>query len=145
MKTQFNTQLGFKLVAVNAIIERMLVCYSIPENAKRIVLSFRCSNFYIDKQGIQPVEIQIEREKIHDPWRIRFVATFDYPMPEAESLEVALYFNFHFGWFYQPDIQRCELARPEVRSLFHSWVTAFVTHIQHGRFDVQLITLVKSF
>jgi hypothetical protein len=76
---------------------------------------------------------------------VRFIASFDYPTPEAESVDVVLYFNFKHQWFYQPDIQRCELNRPEVQSLFISWLKAFTNHLKASQFDTQTLTIVSRF
>lgn len=133
------------LEPIKKFIALTLDQYAIPSNAKRLALNFKCSQFYINKRGIQPVEIQIERTDENAGWEIRFVATFDYPTLNSESLDVSLYFNFHFGWFYHPDIKRCELDRPEVTGLFHSWLIAFLQHVRQNSFDIQVLTLVKAF
>nr|WP_257970593.1 DUF2787 domain-containing protein [Vibrio parahaemolyticus] len=85
------------LEPINKFIALTLDQYAIPSNAKRLALNFKCSQFYIDKRGIQPVEIQIERTDENAGWEIRFVATFDYPTLNSESLDVSLYFNFISG------------------------------------------------
>lgn len=143
MTTQNSVLLSADLI--QTVVTRTLACYTIPVHIKRIAINFKCSQFYIDKQGIQPVEIQIERASIKDCWEIRLIATFDYPTQESKNLDVSLYFNFHFGWFYQPDIERCELDRPEVKALFQTWLSAFLKHFQQGCFDIQVVTTVKSF
>ncbi|EOA9034939.1 DUF2787 family protein [Vibrio harveyi] len=143
MNTQISPLLSVE--PIQAVIKQTLACYTIPRDIKRIAINFKCSQFYINKQGIQPIEIQLERTNAEDSWEIRFIATFDYPTQESKNLDVSLYFNFHFGWFYQPDIERCELDRPEVKALFETWLNAFLKHLQQGHFDIRVVTAVKTF
>ncbi|MHA7228433.1 DUF2787 family protein [Vibrio campbellii] len=102
---------AFQLASLHQLTELILSSYPIPEDSKRVVLNFKVSSFYTERCGIQPVEIQLERATPDSPWELRFIATFDYPDEKAESVDVALYFNFKYRWFYQPDIERCELFR----------------------------------
>ena len=112
---------NFKLDLFHQLIELLIEQYDIPTETKRVALNLKVASFYRNRSGIQPIEVQLERANSNEPWEVRFIASFDYPTPEAESVDVALYFNFKHQWFYQPDIQRCELNRPEVQSLFISW------------------------
>ncbi|WP_409994459.1 DUF2787 family protein [Vibrio sp. T20] len=68
---------------------------------------------------------------------MRFIASFDYPTPEAESVEVSLYFNSKHQWFYQPGIQRSELNMTEVQSLFISRLFVFTNHLKASQFDTR--------
>ncbi|EGX7689040.1 TPA: DUF2787 family protein [Vibrio parahaemolyticus] len=85
------------LEPINKFIALTPIQYAIPYNTKRLALNFKCSQFYIDKRGILPVKIHIESTDENAGWEIRFVATFEYPTLNSESLDVSLYFNFHFG------------------------------------------------
>ncbi|PMM58959.1 DUF2787 family protein [Vibrio lentus] len=136
---------NFKLDLFHQLVEVLIEQYDIPTETKRVALNLKVASFYRNRSGIQPIETQIERGSSKEPWEVRFVASFDYPTPEAESVEVALYFNFKYQWFYQPDIQRCELNRPEVQSLFVSWLKAFTDHLKTSQFDTQTLTVVSQF
>lgn len=136
---------AFQLASLHQLTELILSCYHIPEDSKRVVLNFKVSSFYTERCGIQPVEIQLERATPDSPWELRFIATFDYPDEQAESVDVALYFNFKYRWFYQPDIERCELFRPEVIALFISWLKAFIGHLQDNQFDTQTVKVISRF
>jgi len=136
---------AFQLASLHQLTEFILSCYQIPEDSKRVVLNFKVSSFYTERCGIQPVEIQLERATPGSPWELRFIATFDYPDEKAESVDVALYFNFKYRWFYQPDIERCELFRPEVIALFIAWLKAFIGHLQDNQFDTQTLKVVSRF
>ncbi|WP_154203340.1 DUF2787 family protein [Vibrio harveyi] len=136
---------AFQLASLHQLTELILSCYHIPEDSKRVVLNFKVSSFYTERCGIQPVEIQLERATPDSPWELRFIATFDYPDEQAESVDVALYFNFKYRWFYQPDIERCELFRPEVIALFIAWLKAFIGHLQDNQFDTQTLKVVSRF
>lgn len=133
------------LTALHQLLELLLTQFSIPSNAKRIAFNFRDTSYYTLRQGFQPVEVQLERNCLATEWQIRFIATFDYPDEQAAELDVALYFNFKYQWFYQPDIKRCELARPEVLSLFKSWQTAFVRSLKEAKFNEQTLSIVSLF
>lgn len=58
-------------------------------------------------------------------------------------MEVELYFNFLRGWFYQPDIERCELHQRQVTNLYQSYERSFLKQIQQGSFDDIQATLVN--
>ncbi|TOD30836.1 hypothetical protein CGJ66_22560 [Vibrio parahaemolyticus] len=133
------------LAEIHQLTTKQLQKATIESTAKRITLNFRNSAFYRNRAGIQPVEIRLERISKQSPWEIRFIATFDYPDHQASGLDVALYFNFRHRWFYQPDIERCELHRPEVADLFHSWQQAFLRHLSQGRFDSITLTTASHF
>ncbi|NOI25379.1 DUF2787 family protein [Vibrio mediterranei] len=136
---------NFKLDQFHQLVELLINQYDIPTETKRVALNLKVASFYRNRSGIQPVEVQLERANVYEPWEVRFIASFDYPFPEAESIDVALYFNFKYQWFYQPDIQRCELNRPEVQSLFVSWLKAFTNHLKASQFDIQTLTAVSQF
>ncbi|ENN2392228.1 DUF2787 family protein [Vibrio alginolyticus] len=136
---------AFQLASIHQLTELILSCYNIPEDSKHVVLNFKVSSFYTERCGIQPVEIQLERPTLDSPWELRFIATFDYPDEQAESVDVALYFSFKYRWFYQPDIERCELFRPEVIALFIAWLKAFIDHLKDNKFDTQTLKVVSHF
>ncbi|MDC5822576.1 DUF2787 domain-containing protein [Vibrio europaeus] len=136
---------SFKLNLLHQLAEMVIRQYDVPTATKRVAINLKVASFYRNRSGIQPIEIQLERGSSKEPWEVRFVASFDYPTPEAESVDVALYFNFKYQWFYQPDIQRCELNRPEVQSLFISWLKAFTNHLKTSQFDTQTLTVVSQF
>ncbi|WP_447471757.1 DUF2787 family protein [Vibrio harveyi] len=136
---------NFKLDQFHQLVELLINQYDIPTETKRVALNLKVASFYRSRSGIQPIEVQLERANANEPWEVRFIASFDYPSPEAESVDVALYFNFKYQWFYQPDIQRCELNRPEVQSLFVSWLKAFTNHLKASQFDIQTLTAVSQF
>lgn len=119
---------------LNALTERL----DIPAFATRIALNFRVSSYYQDRSGFHPVEIQLNRSTIQSDnthWSIVFVTSFAYPDEQTKKLEVELYFNFLRGWFYQPDIERCDLHQPQVTSLYQSYERSFLKQIQQGSFD----------
>ncbi|WP_215408399.1 DUF2787 family protein [Vibrio gigantis] len=136
---------NFKLDQFHQLVELLMEPYDIPTEIKRVALNLKVESFYRNRSGIQPIEVQLERANSNKPWEVRFIASFDYPTPEAENVEVSLYFNFKHQWFYQPDIQRCELNRPEVQSLFISWLKAFTHHLKASQFDTQTLTIVSRF
>ncbi|CAK2223101.1 DUF2787 domain-containing protein [Vibrio crassostreae] len=136
---------NFKLDLFHQLAELLIEQYDIPTETKRVALNLKVASFYRNRSGIQPIEVQLERANSNEPWEVRFIASFDYPTPEAESVDVALYFNFKHQWFYQPDIQQCELNRPEVQSLFISWLKAFTNHLKASQFDTQTLTVVSQF
>ena len=135
----------FQLNNLHQLTELILSYYDIPTDSKRLTINLKVSSFYTERCGIQPVEIQLERQSRNSPWEVRFIATFDYPDEQAESVDVALYFNFKYRWFYQPDIERCELFRPEVIALFLTWLKAFMCHLKSNQFDTQTLTVVSRF
>ncbi|MCI9689790.1 DUF2787 family protein [Vibrio parahaemolyticus] len=140
-----NVTSAFMLDSLHQLTGTLLSRYEIPSDTRRLALNLKVSSFYRQRSGIQPVEIQLERARPDSPWEVRFVATFDYPTPDAENVDVALYFNFRHLWFYQPDIKRCELCRPEVQSLFLTWLKAFSYHLKTNRFNTQTLTIVGLF
>ncbi|MFN1533570.1 DUF2787 family protein [Vibrio jasicida] len=136
---------SFKLSILHQVTDTLLKQYVIPANAKRISLNLKLSSFYLERAGLQPLELQLERDTPDSPWEIRFIASFDYPDEQAETVDVSLYFNFKYQWFYQPDIKQCELLRPEVITLFISWLNAFINHLQNDQFDTQTLTVISTF
>ncbi|WP_413284193.1 DUF2787 domain-containing protein [Vibrio sp. MA40-2] len=127
---------------LNALVGQL----DIPTFATRIALNFRVSSYYQDRSGFHPVEIQINRatnQSNGSHWCIVFVTSFAYPDEQTEKMEVELYFNFLRGWFYQPDIERCELHQPQVTSLYQSYERSFLKQIQQGSFDGIQATLVN--
>ncbi|HCH1623308.1 TPA: DUF2787 family protein [Vibrio parahaemolyticus] len=136
---------NFKLDQFHQLVELLINQYDIPTETKRVALNLKVASFYRNRSGIQPIEVQLERANANEPWEVRFIASFDYPSPEAESVDVALYFNFKYQWFYQPDIQRCELNRPEVQSLFISCIKSFTHNLKTSQFTTQTLTIVRQF
>lgn len=127
---------------LNVLVEQL----DIPTFATRIALNFRVSSYYQDRSGFHPVEIQLNRAtnpSNDNHWSIVFVTSFAYPDEQTEKMEVELYFNFLRGWFYQPDIERCELHQPKVTSLYRSYERSFLKQIQQGSFDGIQATLVN--
>ncbi|EJG0960610.1 DUF2787 family protein [Vibrio parahaemolyticus] len=114
---------------------------SIPAHISQVSVHFRESAYDASRTGFHPVEVRLER--IEEGWSVVFIASFSYLSSEHQALSPELYFNFKRGWFYQPDIQTCELNRPEVASLLVSWSHAFCKHLYHGRFDTIGVTAVK--
>ncbi|EJG1885643.1 DUF2787 family protein [Vibrio parahaemolyticus] len=115
---------------------------SIPERVKQVSVHFRASAYDASRQGPHPVEVRLER--LETCWSVVFIASFAHLSEAYPSLSPELYFNFKRGWFYQPDIQTCELNRPEVASLLASWSQAFCSALYHGQFDTIGVTTVKS-
>lgn len=130
---------------IENLIDTILGRYQIPDTAKQLALNLKNSKFYTQRAGIQPIEIRMDRATVNSTWRIRFIATFDYPTQNAESVDVALYFNFQYQWFYQPDIERCDLNQPEAIALLQSWLKAFIHQLAKHQFDKQSLTVVKQF
>lgn len=127
---------------LNVLVEQL----DIPIFATRIALNFRVSSYYEDRSGFHPVEIQLNRatsQSNDNHWSIVFVASFAYPDEQTKKMEVELYFNFLHGWFYQPDIERCELHQPQATSLYQSYERSFLKQIQQGSFDGIQATLVN--
>ncbi|NOH43425.1 DUF2787 domain-containing protein [Vibrio cyclitrophicus] len=127
---------------LNALVEQL----DIPTFATRIALNFRVSSYYQDRSGFHPVEIQLNRatnQSGNTRWSIVFITSFAYPDEQTKKLEVELYFNFLRGWFYQPEIERCELHLPQVTSLYESYERSFLKQIQQGSFDGVQATLVN--
>ena len=127
-------------------LHALIAQLDIPEFAKRIALNFRVLDYYQSRVGFHPVEIQLERQPKQSekqPWRLVFIASFSYPDEQAVTLDVELYFNFLRGWFYQPDIERCDLHQPQVTDLYQSYERSFLKQIQQCSFDDIQATLVK--
>ncbi len=116
---------------------------AIPSDAKRISLNFRDSEYYQTGSGSHPVEVHLTRESNDSPWYIAVMASFAYPDEQSKQLEVMLYFNFRYGWFYQPDINRCDLDQPEVIELFKAWDNALVNMLNNNGFNQLGITVLK--
>lgn len=117
---------------------------AIPEDAKRIALNFRDTQYYQTAKGPQPVEIHLTRDSPVCPWHIAVMASFAYPSEQSKQMEIQLYFNFRHGWFYQPDIERCDLDQPEVIELFQSWDKAFVNLLNNKGFNQLTLTVLKT-
>lgn len=145
MSTQASPQQLLERYRIDSLINTILNCYQIPDTTQQLTLNLRHSGFYTQRAGIQPVEIRLERTTVQSQWSIRFIATFDYPNQSAKSVDVALYFNFQFQWFYQPDIKRCDLNQPKAIALFQSWLAMFTRQLSMHQFDQQQLTITKSF
>ncbi|MEZ8962334.1 DUF2787 family protein [Vibrio cyclitrophicus] len=127
---------------LNALTKRL----DIPAFATLIALNFRVSSYYQDRSGFHPVEIQLNRstnQSDNTHWSIVFDTSFTYPDEQTKKLEAELYFNFLREWFYQPDIERCDLHQPQVTSLYESYERSFLKQIQQGSFDGIQATLVN--
>jgi len=133
------------LKSITPILSTLLSDWRIPDDAKRIVINLRHTHYYNIQQGPHPVEIQLERSSKEKPWTWVFIASFSYPDIQPYKMEVELYFNIKQGWFYQPDISRCELDRPEVIELFDTWQGAFRQHLKQGQFDNISLSMIKRF
>ncbi len=116
----------------------------IPSNAKRISLNFRDTEYQQSHQGNYPIEIHLTRDTPTSPWHIAIMATFAYPDKRSEQMEVQLYFNFNHGWFYQPNIERCDINQPEVIELFQTWDKAFVKQLNNKAFNQLTLTVLKT-
>lgn len=145
MSTQASPQQLLERYRIENLINTILDCYQIPDTTQQLTLNLRHSGFYTQRAGIQPVEIRLERTTARSQWSIRFIATFDYPNQSSKSVDVALYFNFQFQWFYQPDIKRCDLNQPEAIALLKSWLKAFVHQLTGQHFDQQHLTIAAQF
>lgn len=133
------TEPSHKLVT---LLQGLTSNIDIPSNAKRIAINFRRSEYYQSRQGYHPVEVQLERST--EGWCIVFIASFSYPDDKATKMEVELYFNFLRGWFYQPDIDRCELHQPQVTELYVSWEQTLLNQLTTHGFDSVTATLVST-
>ncbi|EOK6313972.1 DUF2787 domain-containing protein [Vibrio natriegens] len=117
---------------------------AIPRDAKSIALNFRDTRYYQTGKGPYPVEVHLARDTSDSPWHIAVMASFAYPSEKSTQMEVQLYFNFKHGWFYQPDINRCDLNQPEVVELFKSWDKAFVKLLNNKGFNQLTLTVLKT-
>lgn len=120
--------------------------FDIPDNAKRIALNLRVTNYYQTRTGFHPVEIQLERDlrdSKQSEWSVVFIASFAYPDEQAKTVDVELYFNFLRCWFYQPDIDKCELHQPKVRELYQAYERALMKQLKQRSFDEIQATLVS--
>ncbi|WP_058119146.1 DUF2787 family protein [Photobacterium kishitanii] len=129
-------------LALHCHLEKLFSCYTIPDQATRLVINYRALDYYQTKQGIQPVEIQLK--KSGDKWLAVFIASFSFINTHHKSVDVELYFHLINHWCYQPDAGgRCDLLHPAVIDLFHTWVTAFLRHIQYQQFDDISLTVLR--
>ena len=140
-----STSTVLPLKSITPILSTLLSDWRIPDDAKRIVINLRHTHYYNSQQGPHPVEIQFERSSKEKSWTWVFIASFAYPDIQPCKMEVELYFNIKQGWFYQPDISRCELDRPEVIELFDTWQGAFRKHLKQGQFDNISLSMIKRF
>ncbi|MDW3136302.1 DUF2787 family protein [Vibrio sp. 1288] len=145
MKGQTNAHALLSRYRIEELINSIISHYSVPDNAKQLTLNLKHSHFYSLREGIQPVEIRVDRTTTKANWTVRLIATFDYPSPSAQSVDVALYFNFQSQWFYQPDIKRCDLNQPKAIALLQSWLAMFTHHLSLHHFDQQQLTITKNF
>ncbi|MDB1122238.1 DUF2787 family protein [Vibrio algarum] len=123
-------------------LQRLTSNVDVPSNAKRIAINFRRSEYYQSRKGYHPVEVQQERSI--EGWSIVFIVSFAYPDDKATTMEEELYFNFLRGWFYQPDIERCDLHQPQVTELYISWEQTLLIQITAHSFDTVTATLVST-
>ncbi|MEH0690782.1 DUF2787 family protein [Vibrio cholerae] len=117
---------------------------ALPEHTRRIALNFRHSAYHANKKGPHPLEIHLTRLDNSQVWKITTMTSFSFPDESSSKLEVELYFNFNHQWFYQPDIKRCELNRPEVIALFDSWQRALMKVFRTGGFDYFAISEINQ-
>lgn len=122
-------------------LQQLTSTFDIPNIAKRIAINFRRTEYYQSRHGYHPVEVQLERNS--RGWSIVFIASFAYADDIAEKVEVELYFNFLRGWFYQPDIDRCDLHQPQVKELYVSWERTLLNQLTTHGFDSFTATLVS--
>lgn len=121
---------------LHRLLEVVLDSFSLNSDINRLSVNFREISYYHQREGLHPVEMRFERDKENRHiWKLVFIASFSYPDELHPSVTPELYFNFKHGWFYQPDIQCCELARPEVIALFNAWARAFCRQLQNQKFD----------
>ncbi|EGR2323852.1 MULTISPECIES: DUF2787 family protein [unclassified Vibrio] len=128
------------LVSLSTSIE---LC-NIPRDAKRIALNFRDTQYNQTGKGSLPIEVHLARETQDSPWHIAIMACFAYPETVSTQMEVQLYFNLKQGWFYQPDIEQCDLNRPEVIELFKSWDKAIVRLLRRKAFNQLTLTVLNK-
>ncbi|KIT27813.1 hypothetical protein H323_24345, partial [Vibrio parahaemolyticus VP766] len=60
-------------------LEKLLKGYSLPDNAKQLLLTCRQLSYYRHGRGIHPVEVQFQRTANSEPWQIVFFISFSYP------------------------------------------------------------------
>ncbi len=87
-------------------LEKLLKGYSLPDNAKQLLLTCRQLSYYRHGRGIHPVEVQFQRTANSEPWQIVFFISFSYPFESALNVQPELYFHLAKGWCYQPDTGR---------------------------------------
>lgn len=133
------------LKSVTPMLTTLLYDWRIPDDAKRIVINLRHTTYYKSHQGPHPVEIQLERSSTRCDWTWVFITSFGYPDRKSVKVDVELYFNIKQNWFYQPDVSRCELDRPEVIELFEAWQYVFRQHLKQGQFDDISLSMIKRF
>lgn len=140
-----STSTVLPLKSITPMLSTLLSDWRIPDDAKRIVINLHHTNYYNTQQGPHPVEVQLERSSKGELWTWLFITSFAYPDIQPCKMEVELYFNIKQGWFYQPDISRCELDHPEVIELFDAWQCAFCRHLKQGQFDNISLSMIKRF
>ncbi len=117
-------------------LEVVLDSFSLRTDINRLSVNFRDTSYYHRREGLHPVEMRFERDEDNRHiWKLVFIASFSYPDEHSPNVAPELYFNFKRGWFYQPEIQGCELARPQVIDLFTSWALAFCRQLRNQHFD----------
>ena len=123
-------------------LEKLLSGYTIPVQATRLVINYRALDYYQTKQGLHPVEIQLKKNG--DQWLVVFIASFSFINTHHKSVDVELYFHLINHWCYQPDAGgRCDLLHPSLIDLFHTWIAAFLHHIQQHQFDDISLTVLR--
>ena len=129
----------------NQFLSLLLEHLTLPTQASRCSLHCRNMDYYSSGQGVHPVEIRLERSPNHpQAWQLVFIASFAYDVKGNKALAPELYFNLKNAWFYQPDIQDCELDRPEVLRLLNSWSLAFCRHLKQQQFNNISISEIHS-
>ncbi|EGQ8193590.1 TPA: DUF2787 domain-containing protein [Vibrio parahaemolyticus] len=116
-------------------LEKLLKGYSLPDNAKQLLLTCRQLSYYRHGRGIHPVEVQFQRTANSEPWQIVFFISFSYPFESALNVQPELYFHLAKGWCYQPDTGAVNLEHPEVIDLLQVWMKTFARHLSSMDFD----------
>ncbi|NOH84672.1 DUF2787 domain-containing protein [Vibrio sp. 03-59-1] len=127
---------------LSEVLTLMMAHFDIPENAKRIALNCRHQHYYQHREGLHPIEIQLDKQASQH-WTIVCMASFSYPTEEHQELDVELYFHLKNGWCYQPDAGgELSMAQPTILSVFQSWTHALYKHLTSKAFDDIALTLV---
>ncbi|EKO3868730.1 DUF2787 domain-containing protein [Vibrio harveyi] len=125
-------------------LEALFQRYSLPDDVKRLVLNCRQLNYYRNRQGIHPIEVQFKRASSSEPWQIVFFASFSYPFESALNVQPELYFHLAKGWCYQPDTGAVNLDHPNVLDLLQVWMKTFSRHLSKSVFDEVHLSIIRK-
>lgn len=126
-------------------LELVLDSFPMSASMKRIAINFCDTSYFHRREGLHPVEMHCERDESNaNLWHLIFITSLSYPNEYQSTVTPELYFNFKRGCFYQPDLNSCSLAIPQVMDLFRSWGNAFCWQLRMNRFDDIYINEVKS-